>query len=220
MIVDHLALTHIIKSQAEPATTRIKRLLEHFSSFSFNLYHMRGKDMILNDFLSRQKHNGSNPHEIISISLNMHNILHEKYYNIGTSQKYLVKMWSQTRPSGIKLPEVHGVSKTLDPNIQPEKQNIRPLNFNRISQEKPRMGHGRVGMRRRRPPLINQTNTPTSELSKKIPEVSKIENKVITHPDFTTPVQSVNSPSTDAIKSEPMTKNILFYPDPTYRPPP
>ena len=30
-IVDHLALTHIIKSKVEPATTRIKRLLELIS---------------------------------------------------------------------------------------------------------------------------------------------------------------------------------------------
>ena len=51
-IVDHLALTHIIKSKAEPATTRIKRLLELVSSYSFNLYYMKGKDMILSDFLS------------------------------------------------------------------------------------------------------------------------------------------------------------------------
>ena len=28
VIVDHLALVHILKSKAEPATTRIKRLLE------------------------------------------------------------------------------------------------------------------------------------------------------------------------------------------------
>ena len=55
-IVDHLALTHIIKSKAEPATTRIKRLLELISSYSFNLYYMKGKDMILSDFLSRQTH--------------------------------------------------------------------------------------------------------------------------------------------------------------------
>ena len=41
-IVIHLALTHIIKSKAEPATTRIKRLLELISSYSFNLYHMKG----------------------------------------------------------------------------------------------------------------------------------------------------------------------------------
>ena len=36
-IVDHLALTHIIKSMIELATTRIKRLLELISSYSFNL---------------------------------------------------------------------------------------------------------------------------------------------------------------------------------------
>ena len=43
VIVDHLALTHIIKSKAEMATTRIKRLLELISSYSFNLYDMKGK---------------------------------------------------------------------------------------------------------------------------------------------------------------------------------
>ena len=44
--VDHLSLTHIIKSKAEPATTRIKRLLELISSYSFNLYYIKGKDMV------------------------------------------------------------------------------------------------------------------------------------------------------------------------------
>ena len=51
-IVDHLALTHIIKSKMELVTTRIKRLLELTSSYSFNLYYMKGKDMILSYFLS------------------------------------------------------------------------------------------------------------------------------------------------------------------------
>ena len=50
-IVDHLTLTHIIKSKAEPATTRIKHLLELISSYSFNLNYMKSKDMILSDFL-------------------------------------------------------------------------------------------------------------------------------------------------------------------------
>ena len=36
-IVDNLVLTHIIKGNAELATTRIKRLLELLSSYSFNL---------------------------------------------------------------------------------------------------------------------------------------------------------------------------------------
>ena len=49
VIVDHLASTHIIKSKVELATTRIKRLLELISSYSFNLYYVKGKDMILSD---------------------------------------------------------------------------------------------------------------------------------------------------------------------------
>ena len=50
-IVDHLALMHITKSKMEPVTTRIKKLLEFISSYSFNLYYMKGKDVILSDFL-------------------------------------------------------------------------------------------------------------------------------------------------------------------------
>ena len=76
-IVDHLALTHISKSKAEPATTRIKRLLELISSYSFNLYYMKGKDMILSDFLSQQRNDYSDPSEIIPISFNAYNILEE-----------------------------------------------------------------------------------------------------------------------------------------------
>ena len=47
--VDHLALTHIMRSKVEPATTRIKRLLEVLNSYSFNLYYIKGKDMILSE---------------------------------------------------------------------------------------------------------------------------------------------------------------------------
>ena len=47
--------------------------------------------MVLSDFLSRQNHNDSNPHEIIPISFNMYKLLHEKYYNIGKTEKYLVQ---------------------------------------------------------------------------------------------------------------------------------
>ena len=82
VIVDHLALTHIIKSKAELATTRIKRLLELISSYSFNLYYMTGKGMTLSHFLSRQKHDDSDAHEIIPISFNMYNALYEIYYRI------------------------------------------------------------------------------------------------------------------------------------------
>ena len=66
-IVDHLALVHILKSKTKPVTSRIKRLLEVLSAYSFHLYYMKGKDMILSDFLSRQGTDQSYPHEIIPI---------------------------------------------------------------------------------------------------------------------------------------------------------
>ena len=100
-IVDHLTLTHIIKSKAELVTTRIKRLLKLISSYSFKLYYMKGKDMILSDFLSRQTRDNSHPHDIIPISFNMHNTLHEKYYKIETKQRYLVQMYLQAKSSGV-----------------------------------------------------------------------------------------------------------------------
>ena len=47
--------------------------------------------MTLSDFLSRQNHDDSNPHDIIPISFNMHNILHERYYNLTLTDNYLVQ---------------------------------------------------------------------------------------------------------------------------------
>ena len=74
--------------------------------------------MVLSDFLSRQNHDDSNPHEIIPISFNMYQLLHKKYYNIGNIENYLVQTQSQKKSSGIKLPEeIHGMRKNLDPNM-------------------------------------------------------------------------------------------------------
>ena len=41
--------------------------------------------------------------------------------------KYLVQTQSQAESNGIKLPDVHGIGKGVDPNIQPEKQVIKPM---------------------------------------------------------------------------------------------
>ena len=80
-VVDHLAIAHIMKSKAEPTTNRIKRLLEILSAYSFNLYYIKGKDMVLSDFLSRQHGDNSNPHEIIPISFNMGKTPQQNYHS-------------------------------------------------------------------------------------------------------------------------------------------
>ena len=77
-VVDHLAIMHIMRSKMEPATNRIKRLLKILSSYSFNLYYIKGKDMVLSDILSRQLGDDSDPHEIIPFSFNIKEILKEK----------------------------------------------------------------------------------------------------------------------------------------------
>ena len=79
-VVDHLAITHIMRSKAEPATTRIKRLIELLSPYSFNLYYIKGKDMVLSDFLSRQKMDDSNTHEIIPISFTLKSLMGNQLY--------------------------------------------------------------------------------------------------------------------------------------------
>ena len=107
------------------------RLLEILSSYSFNLYYIKGKDMVLSDFLSRQKNDNINPHEIIPISFNMQNILQTRYYNIDEKEQgiYLVQTRSQTKYSGIILPEVHGINKGIDPNIRLEKTSYKANNI-------------------------------------------------------------------------------------------
>ena len=53
--------------------------------------------MILSDFLSRQKTDNSNPHEIIYLSLGMWEILKDRYYNIGNDSKYLIQTQSHPK---------------------------------------------------------------------------------------------------------------------------
>ena len=122
-VVDHLAITQIIRSKVEPATNRIKRLLEVLSAHSFNLYYIKGKDMILGDFLPRQDTSDKDTREIIPFSFNMRSVLLDKYYNIDKDrEKYMVQTRSQMKASGVQLPEVHGSRKRLDLHKIPEKQ--------------------------------------------------------------------------------------------------
>ena len=162
-VVDHLAITQIMRSKVEPATNRIKRLLEVLSAYSFNLYYIKGKDMILSDFLSRQDLGDEDTKEIIPISFNMKSVLQNKYYNVNKNEeKYMVQTRSQTKASGVQLPEVHGLRKRLDPYKLPEKQPqpIMGLDVER----KPRIGQGRAGVRRKALPLLDPSQgTSTSK---------------------------------------------------------
>ena len=75
-------------------------------------------------------------------------MLQDKYYNLeGENERYMIQTRSQTKASGVQLPEVHGSRKGLDPHKMLEKQ-LQPMV--RLSiEKKPRLGQGRAGMRRK-----------------------------------------------------------------------
>ena len=80
--------------------------------------------------------------------------MQDRYYNVNENEeKYMVQTRSQTKASGVQLPEVHGSRKRLDPHRIPEKQPqpIKGLDVDR----KPRIGQGRAGVRRKALPLLD-----------------------------------------------------------------
>ena len=202
MNVAHLAIMHIIKSKVESTTTKIKRLLELLSSYSFNLYYIKGKDMVLSDFLSRQKTNDSNPHEIIPISFSLRKVLHESYYKINDitktidlkMDKYLVQTRAQANSTGVNVPEVHGTNKGLIPHVKPEKSmiipgtclipptcHLRPAHHSLPTNAvlpicKCRIGQGRPGIRRKAKvtlPILKPIQIPTPPIPKPAPRTAQ-----------------------------------------------
>ena len=110
--VDHLALTYIMKSKTEPASTRIKRLLEVLSAYSFNLYYIKEKDMTLSNFLFRIKADNSKPYKIIPIFFDLQKVFQEKYY---------IQTRSGAQKEGITIGKIHGHDKSLLLHLKPEK---------------------------------------------------------------------------------------------------
>ena len=185
-VVDHLAITHIMRSKAKPATTRIKKLLELLSPYSFNLYYIKGKDMVLSDFLSRQKMDDSNPHKLIPISFTLSSQTDNHFYQItnekdqSQTDRYSVQTTSQVKASGIKLPEVHGADKSLDTHVRPGKQKpLSSLPIHNIHRQttcpipKPRIGQGRAGLKRKvkmNQPMSLPQQTPAQPIVTHVPK--------------------------------------------------
>ena len=108
--------------------------------------------------------------------------------------------------------------KNLDPNILPEKQHANCI---KGTIEKPCIGQGRAGLRRRRRPSpINQTIIPPSEPLQKSPGVTKIETRITNHANSTAPMHSINIADEGMTHTRPLIPDVPFYPGPTYRPPP
>ena len=169
--------------------------------------------MVLSDFLSRQKTDDSNPHEIIPISFTLKSLASNTSYQFNSTyeisetetNKYLTLTWSQAKSSGMKVPEIHGANKGINPHIKPGRQRPLPtLPMHSIPPTtlaqpvdkglpmhpipKPRIGQGRAGLKRKfrtnQPiPLPKwmfaqpiQTHSPKEALSLPEPTVQSQEN--------------------------------------------
>ena len=111
-----------MKSKNLPSTGRIIRLLEHLSGYSFNLYYVEGKDMILCDYLSRIAVDKGDPSEVIPISFNAlaQYRLALDHLTCFMIKHFMVATRSGTSAAGINLPPVHGTQKAIDPTLKPK----------------------------------------------------------------------------------------------------
>ena len=123
--VDHRALPYMMKSKNLPVTGRIIRLLELLSGYCFNLYYVKGKDMILCDYFSRIAVDEGDPSEVIPISFNA-----LAQYRLAIDyliEAYMITLFnvatrSSTHAARINLPPIHGAKKSIDPTLKPENQ--------------------------------------------------------------------------------------------------
>ena len=125
-------------------------------------------------------------------------------------------MRSQAKYSSIKLLEVHGMRKNLDPNLKPEKQHTLPKER---SLERLLIGLGRAGSKRKRPDPINHAINQASNLSQEIPGRTKIETRKTYHMHSTDLMHSINNANDKMANSNPLIPDVAFHPGPVYRPP-
>ena len=112
--VDHVAVTQILKAKSESTSNRIMRLLDHLSAYSFNLYYLKGKDMILADYLSRHRNEDEDTTDLIPVS----------FCRLRDVDTFCIGTRTSIKASGKKVPEIHGADKTLDPHKKPEHQDF------------------------------------------------------------------------------------------------
>ena len=143
--------------------------------------------MVLSDFLSRQKIYDSNPHKLIPILFTLRSQVGNHFYHINSgidkpkTDEYLVQARSQAKSSGIKILEIHGTNKGLDPHVMPGKQRPLPsIPTHNVDKglpthpiPKPRIGQGGARLRRKvkpNQPIPLPQQTPAQPITKHVPK--------------------------------------------------
>ena len=143
---------------------------------------------------------------------------------------------SQAKTSGVKIPEVHGIEKSLVPHVKPERQKSvvtssidkrLPTDI-RLPIPKPRLGQGRAGIRRKArvvPPSPMPIQTPAPKAVQSLPEPG-VQSQEGLQAEYQVPAQTpISQPTGPTSITQPIGPRIEhgtipFYPDPILRPPP
>ena len=119
----------------------------------------------------------------------LRNQIDNHFYQINSradqpnTDEYLVQRRSQAKSSGIKIPEIHGANKGLDPHVKPGKQRPLPtIPIHNVNKglpthpiPKPRIGRGRAGLRRKvktNQRMLLPQQTPAQPITTHVPKVA------------------------------------------------
>ena len=122
-------------------------------------------------------------------------------------------MRSQARSSGIKLLEVQGMRKNLDPNVKPEKQHVIPKQGRA---ERLYTCQRRAGFRSKRPDPINQSIKQPSDPSQEIPRRTEIETGKTNPVHSRDLTRSINNVKGKITNNNPLIPDVPSYPGPVY----
>ena len=114
---DHLATVQIMKGKEEPKG-RIKNILSKIFDYTFRLYYVKGKDLILVDYFSRVPADMHPVNEVMPISF-INLMRPEELTLLGMTTCH------RAASQGIAVPKIHGTKKCLDPHVKPEHQKQR-----------------------------------------------------------------------------------------------
>ena len=119
---DHKAIVDIMKSKDPPATDRICRFLLALTYFNAMYYYIKGKDMVISDFLSRTHCDGTGTPDIVPVGFDPKEVLRNILEEREKDMQLHIMTRKQAKAVGFSPGKVHGADKSVDPDLKPEHQ--------------------------------------------------------------------------------------------------
>ena len=181
------------------------KLLDRLSAYSFNLYYVKGRDMMLSDYLSRHRQKDLDPSELIPISFCCLRVYRSLIDDRIGEDIFCAKTRSSAKMVGEEVGEVHGANKPLDPNYKPEHQSKSKL---------PSVTGKSSPIKTPRKPILKMLTRPTPK-ALTTPKLVKIQSE--TEKDMPAPIPNPTTMGTLVSVhggTQPKTHGVDFQPQP------